>query len=92
MYNLTFILFFVIIDTMSAPFSTVTATGDALAATIGEIFDIPEANLDGQMTEMVSGDTSYQENFVEETPTPSGSNANANDGALDAALIDLLPF
>ena len=65
------------------------ATGDALADSIGEIFNIPEANLDGQMLEMASGDTSYQESSVEET---TGTNATANDGSVDTALIDLLPF
>ena len=77
---------------MSAPFSTVTATADALGETIGEMFDIPEANLDGQMVEMVSGDTSYQESIPEEASAANGTNANEKDGSLDAALIDLLPF
>jgi hypothetical protein len=77
---------------MSAPFSTVSATADALGETIGEIFDIPEANLDGQLLEMVSGDTSYQESIPEETSPSNGTNANEKDGSLDAALIELLPF
>ncbi len=66
------------------------AIGGALADTIGEIFDIPEANLDGQMLEMTSGDTSYQESMPQEAS--NGSNAYTKDESLDAALIDLLPF
>jgi hypothetical protein len=65
------------------------ATGDAFADTIGEIFTIPEANIEGQLVEMTSGDTSYQTQASEETVS---TNANANDDGLDAALIDLLPF
>ena len=75
---------------MVPPTGIFEATGDALSATIGEMFDIPEANLDGQMLEMASGDNSYQESAPESSS--NGSNANANDDGLDAALIDLLPF
>jgi len=62
-----------------------------LADTIGEMFTIPEANLDGQMLEIVSGDSSYQEASAPEE-TINGTNANANDDPIDAALIDLIPF
>lgn len=64
------------------------ATGDALDATIGEMFDIPEVNLDGQLLDMVSGDSSYQTSTSQSTD----SNAIEGDGAVDTALIDLLPF
>jgi hypothetical protein len=64
--------------------------GDALTDTIGEIFDIPEANLDGQLLEMVSGDGSYQNSS--QVNNTSGSNAIEGDGSVDTALIDLLPF
>jgi hypothetical protein len=66
------------------------SVGSALGDVIGELFDIPEANLDGQMLEMVSGDDSYQESSSEKTS--SGTNANAKDDGLDAALIDLIPI
>jgi hypothetical protein len=62
-----------------------------LADTIGEMFNIPEANLDGQMLEMVSGDSSYQQMSSQEEAI-NGTNATANDDPLDAALIDLIPF
>jgi hypothetical protein len=77
---------------MVPPTGVFEATGDAFSATIGEIFDIPEANIDGQLLEMTSGDSSYQEQPTYEDTVPSGSNATAKDGGLDAALIDLLPF
>ena len=71
-----------------------TAMGNALSDTIGGMFDIPENNLDGQLVEMVSGDTSYQEPLEPEPVknTSSGSNATSHDDGLDAALIDLLPL
>jgi hypothetical protein len=67
-------------------------TGDAIGDTIAEMFDIPEANLDGQMLEIVSGDDSYQEKEIIQQPSSIESNAYEKDGSLDAALIDSLPF
>ena len=68
------------------------AGAGGIADTIGEMFDIPEANLDGQMLEAVSGDDSYQEkDYTQQSPS-TGSNAYEKDESLDAALIDLLPF
>jgi len=61
-----------------------TAMGNALSDTIGGMFDIPEANLDGQLLEMVSGDTSYQEENT-------SSQSNATDDP-DTSLSDVLPF
>jgi len=72
--------------------TAIGASGDAFAATIGEMFDIPEANLDGQLLEMTTGDTSYQTIPANEDDVPNGSNAIAKDGSLDAALIDLFSF
>lgn len=65
---------------------------DAVADTVGEILTVPEANLDGQMLEIVSGDDSYQEKACAYHQPQTGSNAYDQDGSLDAALIDLLPF
>jgi len=68
------------------------AVGDGLTTTIDEIFEMPDVNIDGQLLEMVSGDSSYQERPTIDDTVPNGSNALAKDGGVDAALIDLLPF
>ncbi|HSX09410.1 MAG TPA: hypothetical protein VLF93_04620 [Candidatus Saccharimonadales bacterium] len=65
------------------------ATGDALSDAIGGLFDIPEADLDNQFAEMAGGS---EASYTSENSDPSGSNATENDGGLDAALIDLIPF
>jgi len=65
---------------------------DAVTDTIGELVTVPEANLDGQMLEIVSGDDSYQEKACAYHQPQTGSNAYEQDGSLDTALIDLLPF
>ena len=65
---------------------------DVIADTIGEVFDIPEANLDGQMLESVSNDDSYQEKDYTQQPSSTVSTAYEKDGSLDATLIDSLPF